>query len=57
MSLSKISLTLGLSLTALALVACGGNPPAYEPQSAPVATSTYEPAPSPRQTTPPRSIP
>ena len=46
MSLSKISLTLGLSLTALALVACGGNPPAPEPESAPVATNTYEPAPS-----------
>jgi hypothetical protein len=48
MSLSKISSILGLSLTALALVACGGNPPAYEPQSAPVATNTYEPAPSTR---------
>ena len=46
MSLSKISLTLGLSLTAIALAACGGNPPAPEPQSAPVATNTYEPAPS-----------
>ena len=44
MSLSKISLTLGLSLTALILAACGGNPPAYEPQAAPVATNTYEPA-------------
>jgi hypothetical protein len=48
MSLSKISSILGLSLTALALVACGGNPPAYEPQSSPVATNTYEPSPSTR---------
>ncbi len=48
MSLSKFSLTLGLSVTALALVACGGNPPAYETQAAPVATNSYEPAPSTR---------
>ena len=41
MSLSKFSLHLGLSLTALALAACGGNPPAYESQSGPVATTTY----------------
>jgi hypothetical protein len=48
MSLSKFSLTLGLSLTALALVACGGNPPAYESQPAPAATTTYDPAPATR---------
>jgi len=46
MSLSKISLKLGLSLASLALAACGGNPPVDEP-SAPVATSTTsQPAPS-----------
>jgi hypothetical protein len=44
MSLSKISLKSSLRLTAvsltLTLVGCGGNPPVYESQPAPVATTT-----------------
>jgi hypothetical protein len=48
MSLSKISLKLSFSLAALALAACGGNPPADEGStySAPVAStsSSMEPA-------------
>ena len=49
MSFSKISLKSSLQLTAIALtlVGCGGNPPAYDPQSAPTATNTY--------TTPPQN--
>ena len=49
MSLSKISLTLSVSLAALSLAGCGGNPSAPEgpAYSAPVATtSSYDPAPS-----------
>ena len=59
MSFSKISLKPSLRLTAaslaLTLVACGGNPPAYESQPAPVASSTtpsYDTAASTAEPTP-----
>ncbi len=59
MSFSKISLKPSLRLTAaslaLALVACGGNPPAYDSEPAPVASSpapSYERAPSNAAPTP-----